>query len=386
MLILKKINSLYFFILLYGFSYMCNAINGTFMPLYLNSIGYSKTFVGILLSLAPIVAIVGQPTWGTLADRSKNKNTILKLLILGNVLTILFISFSDNFFYLLLVLTCFTFFQTSLNPMTDTITLEYSTKAKWHFGHIRLAGTLGYCFMAVLAGFLLRKNINLMFPLYSAFAIAAFVIASFLPRIKGYQSEGKKVYLWSLLRDKKLVLYISFALIIQITLGYYNSFFGIYFQSLGASRSLIGTASFISGISEVPFLLFAHRILGKVKIEKALIFAGFAAVFRWFFLALSSSTHVVLLLQLLHGLIYIVIAVSLATYINSSVPKELKASGQALNAIVGTGISRVIGSLLGGYLSDIFGIRNMFFANSFLVLLAVVIWGCIFFRPKTKSL
>jgi PPP family 3-phenylpropionic acid transporter len=382
----KKINSLYFFILLYGFSYMCNAINGTFLPLYLNSIGYSKTLVGILLSLAPIVAIIGQPTWGILADRSKNKNTVLKLLILGNVVTILFISISDNFFYLLLVLTCFTFFQTSLNPMTDTITLEYSSKVKWHFGHIRLAGTLGYCFMAVLAGFLLKKNISLMFPLYSTFAIATFIIALLLPKVKGHQLDGKKVYLWSLLRDKKLVLYISFALIIQITLGYYNSFFGIYFQSLGASRTLIGTASFISGISEVPFLLFAHRILSKVKIEKALIFAGFASVFRWFFLALSASTYVVLLLQLLHGLIYIVIAVSLATYINNSVPRELKASGQALNAIVGTGISRVIGSLLGGYFSDIFGIRNMFFVNSFFVLLAIIIWSYFFFRTKPEIL
>lgn len=385
MVTIKKVNSIYSFIFLYVFSYMCNAINGTFMPLYLNSIGYSKTSVGILLSLAPIVAILGQPTWGTLADRANSKNNILKILILGNVITILFIGFSNNFFYLLLVLLIFTFFQTSLNPMTDTITLEYSSGAKWHFGHIRLAGTLGYCFMAVIAGVILRKNIQLMFPLYSFFAVATFFMAVFLPKVKGHQTSGKKVYLWSLLKDKKLLSYISFALIVQITLGYYNSFFGIYFQSLGASRTLIGIASFISGISEVPFLLFAHKILSKVKTEKALLFAGIAAILRWFLLAMSSNTHIVLLLQLLHGLIYIVIAVSLATYINNSVPKELKASGQALNAIVGTGISRVIGSLLGGYFSDLLGIRNVFFANSFFVLCAVIIWSCFFFRSKENQ-
>jgi PPP family 3-phenylpropionic acid transporter len=364
---------------------MCTAINGTFMPIYLNSLGYSKTLVGILLSLAPIVAIVGQPTWGTLADRAQTKNSILKILALGNIFTILFIGFSSNFFYLLLVLICFTFFQTSLNPMADTITLEYASQSKWHYGHIRLAGTLGYCFMAVAAGLLLKNSIDLMFPLYSAFAVAAFLAVVFLPKVKGHPLQGKKASMFSLLKDKQLMLYMSFALVIQITLGYYSSFFGIYFQSLGASRALIGTASFISGISEVPFLLFSHKILNKVKIEKALLVAGFASVIRWLLLALSSSTYVVLLLQLLHGLIFIVISVSLATYINNSVPKELKASGQALNAIAGMGISRVIGSLLGGYFSDIFGIRNMFFANSFLVLSAVIVWGYLFYKPKADE-
>jgi MFS transporter, PPP family, 3-phenylpropionic acid transporter len=377
----------YFFIFLslYAFSYMCNAVYSTFIPIYLTSVGYNKTNIGILLSLAPIVAIIGQPLWGTFSDRAKTKNMVLKILILGSAFSVLFYRVSSSFFYLSFIITCFTFFQTSINPMSDAITLEYSQISKWKFGHIRLAGTIGYSLMAVLAGILLMKNLNRMFVIYFTLGILTFVAAVLLPKVKGHQSEGKKLAVWRVFQDRTLVLYILFALIIQITLGFYYTFFSIYYQQLGASRSLIGWGSFASGISEIPFLLFAHIILKKAKTHHALLFAGTAASLRWLLLGVVVNPYMVLLLQGMHGMIFIVISVSLATYINNSVPKELKASGQALSAVFGTGVARVIGSLFGGYLSDMFGIRRMFINNSIFAFAAVIAFAVIFSRMTTNK-
>ena len=375
-------NYFYVFILLYGFSYMCNAVYGTFIPVYLSFIGYSKTNIGILLSLAPIVAILAQPLWGTLSDRAKVKNTILKILIAGSALSVLFYRLSTNFFYLSFIITCFTFFQTSINPMSDAITLEYTTIAKWKFGHIRLAGTIGYSSMAALAGTLLMGSIYKIFNIYFILSVLTFGTVFLLPKIKGHQFQGKKFAIWSLFREKKLLIYMVFSLIIQITIGFYNTFFAIYYQQLGASNALIGWAAFISGISEIPFLLWAHVLLKKIKTHHALLFAGSLASIRWFLLGIVKIPYLVLILQSMHGLIYIVITVSLVTYINESVPKELRASGQALNGIFGMGIARVIGSLFGGYLSDAFGIRRMFLYNSIFTLAAVIIFGAIFYAHK----
>lgn len=379
----KQSKYLLTFIFLYVFTYMCNAVYGTFIPVYLNSLGYNKTYIGMLLSLAPIVAILGQPLWGTLSDRSKTKNTVLKILILGSAVSVLFYRVSNSFVYLSFIITCFTFFQTSINPMSDTITLEYAQASKWKFGHIRLAGTLGYSLMAVISGFVLVKNINNMFSLYFLLGVLALLAGILLPKVKGHQSEGKKLTLWSLFKYKRLILYMSFGLIIQITLGFYYSFFSIYFQQLGASRPMLGWANFVSGISEVPFLLFAHVILKKVKTHNALIFAGSAAALRWLLLGSVTNTYLILLLQAMHGMIFIVISVSLATYINESVPKELKASGQALNGLFGMGVARMIGSLLGGYLSDVFGIKQMFVYNSIFAFSVVIIFAL--FMMKLNS-
>jgi PPP family 3-phenylpropionic acid transporter len=166
-----------------------------------------------------------------------------------------------------------------------------------------------------------------------------------------------------------------FALVIQSTLGYYYTFFSIYFQQLGATRTLIGWSNFIAAMSETPFLLFAHIILKKLKTRYALILAGAAAAIRWLLLGMLISPYAVLLFQILHGMINIVITVSLATYVNDSVPGGLRASGQALIGLICSGISRIIGSMFGGYLSDIFGIKNMFTYNSILTFITVILFA-----------
>lgn len=379
---LSKSNKKYFlvFILLYAFSYACNAAYSIYIPVYLSSVGYSKTNIGVLLSLAPIVAIMGQPIWGTLSDRSPSKNRVLLILITGSTCSILFYNLSINFFYLSFIITLFTFFQTSINSMSDAITLEYTSSTKMKFGHIRLAGTIGYSLMSVIAGSLLMKNINRMFTLYFIAGLLALGTALFIPKVNGHQSEGKRLHFWALLNNKKLLLYMAFALIIQTTLGYYYTFFSIYYQQLGASKSLIGWGNFVSAMSELPFLLFAHILLKKFKTSQALTLAGIAAALRWLLLGITVNIHAILIMQVLHGVINIVVTFSLATYINESVQKELKASGQAFSGLVCTGISRIMGSLLGGYMSDVFGIKNMFICNSILVLAAVIIFNLVYKR------
>ncbi|OPZ67605.1 MAG: Major Facilitator Superfamily protein [Firmicutes bacterium ADurb.Bin467] len=59
--------------------------------------------------------------------------------------------------------------------------------------------------------------------------------------------------------------------------------------------------------------------------------------------------------QALHGLGYIAISVTMALFISRSVPKELRASGQALNSVFSFGLARVIGNALGGLAADAFG-------------------------------
>jgi len=373
------------FILVYIFTYMCSAIYGTYIPVYLSGIGYNKTSIGVLLSLAPIIAIAVQPLWGILGDRSKSKNTILNILILGSAISILLFKVSTSFIFLSLAVTLFTFFSTAINPMSDAITLEYSYIKKWKFGYVRLAGTLGFALMSILSGMLLAKGISRMFYIYFLLGIVSLILALFLPKVKGHQTKAKRVPMWSLLRDKKLLLLITFAFIIQITISYFGTFFGIYYVQIGANKKLLGIAFFISSFSEVPFLLFSHKILKKVKPQHAIIFAGIACSFRWLILGTVSNIYIILVSQALHGLGFIIIMVTLAIYINDHAPQELKASGQALIGIVNAGAAKIIASLGGGYLSDMFGIKQMFINNSILVVIAVIVFGIIFYK-RDKSL
>jgi PPP family 3-phenylpropionic acid transporter len=81
----------------------------------------------------------------------------------------------------------------------------------------------------------------------------------------------------------------------------------------------------------------------------------------------------------MHGMNFVVLTFSMATYINKEVPKELRASGQTMNGLIGLGLSRIIGSMGGGFLSDLVGTRQVFLYVAILDFIAVAVFGSIFF-------
>lgn len=368
------------FLGLYGVSYMGNAVYGTFMPVYLKNIGLSHTSIATLLSFGPLIAILAQPVWGNIGDRSESKNSVLQILLLGSAITVLLFPLSNQYIYLLMIICLTTFFQTSIYPLSDAITLEHLSRTKWAFGPIRLAGTIGYAFMSVAFGMIAKRNISSIFLVYSIVMLVAIIISIQLPKIKGHQSHRKKVSLLVLLKNRKLMLFMLLNFIVQITLGYYYSFFPIYFQQLGGDSGLLGLSMLFSSISELPFLLFGDKIIRRFGIPAVLLGTAFFAGLRWLLLYFVHNPYLVLPIQMLHGLIFIVLMVTLAIYINQEVPKELKASGQTLNGLISLGLARIIGSMAGGVASEFVGMRDVFLYSAVVAFVTFIVFAFIFVK------
>ncbi|MBT2658325.1 MFS transporter [Bacillus sp. ISL-18] len=370
------------FLCLYAVSYMGNAVYGTFMPVYLKSIGLSQTSIATLLSFGPLIAVLAQPLWGSIGDRAESKNRVLQVLSLGSSVSILFLPISNQYLYLLTIICVVTFFQTSINPLSDAITLEHLARTKWNFGPIRLAGTIGFAIMSVAFGIVAKKNINSISIVYSLVMLFTLIICTQLPKIKGHQSSKNKVSLSVLLKNRKLMLFTLLNFIVQITLGYYYSFFPIYFNQLGADNRLLGWSMLFSSISELPFLLYGHKIIERFGIPVVLVATAFFAGLRWLFFYFVHNPYLVLPIQMLHGLIFIVLSVTLAIYINQEVPKELKASGQTLNGLLSLGLARIIGSMAGGIASEYIGMREVFLYNAMVAFLTFLVFIFIFLKES----
>ncbi|WP_246315832.1 MFS transporter [Paenibacillus foliorum] len=361
------------FLLFYVVIYMANAVYGTFIPVYFQSIGATSTQIGLLLSLGPLVAVLAQPVWGSIGDRARTKNSVLRVLIIGTGVVILLFPLSTHYVYLLIMVCLFTFFQTSIAPLSDAITLEELDKQKrWSFGPIRLGGTIGFAIMSLLFGWIAKSHINSLFVTYAIIMFISVILLSKFPAATGYQSSGKKMNIGILFRNRKLMIYMGINLVLQITLGYYYTFFPVYFHNMGGNSFLLGWSMVISALSEIPFLLYSGRIMKRVRITHILLVASIATALRWFAFSLSDNPYWVLPAQVLHGLIFIVLSVTMAMYINQEVPKELKASGQTLNALLSAGIARIIGSFGGGIASDAFGMKNIFYYNAWIALACTI--------------
>ncbi|MFH5181883.1 MFS transporter [Paenibacillus sp. TAB 01] len=228
-------------------------------------------------------------------------------------------------------------------------------------------------------------NIGYMFPVYALIMFGALLLLTRFPRISGYQSAGSKMQIWVLFKNRKLMTYMGISLVLQITLGYYYTFFPVYYRQLGGDSVLLGWSMVISSLSEIPFLLFAQRILKRIRIPHILLISSVAASLRWFSFYFTDNPLWVLPAQVLHGLIFIVLSVTLAMFINQEVPKELKASGQTFHALLSLGVARIIGSFAGGFASEAFGMRSVFLYNAWIALACVLVLVMVAAREKQSE-
>ena len=176
-----------YFFAVYFLLYAGNGIFGPFIPVYLSGIGFGEKAIGSLMAIGPFVAMAAQPLWGYVGDRRKYKNTVLQGLILATALVMLAFPLFHSYIYVFAVMAFFTFFQTAIYPLNDAITLESIEPRGWKFGPIRMAGTLGYAVMAVMAGLLVKDNTSRMFPVYFILFLITFGVVFMLPRVKGHQ-------------------------------------------------------------------------------------------------------------------------------------------------------------------------------------------------------
>ena len=152
-------------------------------------------------------------------------------------------------------------------------------------------------------------------------------------------------------------------------MGYFYAFFPTRFLELpGATGALLGWANLISALAEVPFLLVGDRVFRRWGAAGTVAVATLALCARWLLTGLGESIWALFAAQLLHGLGYIAISLSMALYIQSAVAREARASGQALLNVFCYGLARVLGSWLGGAAARAFGEAGGFIACALLCL------------------
>lgn len=381
----KKERYPFYFFIFYLLIFMSGGVFNTFLPLYFKEKGFDQTSIGTLLAIGPFVAILAQPLWGLVCDRAHTKNNVLRLLMIGSVISAILLRLNDSILYLCFGMAALAVFQSPIFSVNDSITLEYLQDSKWNFGPIRMAGTIGFAAAALGGGFFARKDTDIIFLLFAVVMILSAFTSLAIPKIKGHQSNGNKVSIWVIFKNREFVILMSLNLIFSITIGFNGNFFAIYYRQLGADNSLVGWVTFITAIAEIPFLFFADRILGRFGTKKILIVSLLVTSLRWFLQYVVTNVYGLLAINVLHGMNYIVFAYSLATYINDRMPKELRTTGQTINGLIAGGLAKIIASIGGGALSDAIGTRPIYLYMAILDLLGVVVFSFLFFSKSYET-
>lgn len=348
--------------------YITNCMYQSYMSLYYTSLNFKSGQIGAINAGVAVASLIAQPVWGVCGDRVSSQSRLLGILALTAGAIALTFRLSKDFLPLLLLAGLFSCFYTAIQPMGDAVVLKKLEEKRQPFGPLRLAGCVAFAVAGMIFGRLLDGADGARFvPVYVAALCAVTAVATLsLPNTPGGQcSHGRRISFAELLKEKELMRLLALMTPVQITMGYFYTFFSPHFVSLpGGDGSLLGICYLISAVGEIPFLLLSDKLFDRFGPGRLMLVSAAALTARWLILSVSRSVPIVMASQLLHGWGFIVMTVCMAKYISRTVPEELRTSGQMLLAIVSFGIARVMGNLGGGILADVIGRQRVFLLAS----------------------
>lgn len=335
-----------------------------------------------LVAATPMMALCCQPLWGRAADRLRWRNSAL--LVMGAVSTavILLLPLSTRFAWMLAMNGLYAAFFTAFQPLSDSIVLEDLRARGAPFGYVRLMGSAGFAVTNLLLAGWLEGRFQVVPYVTAGLGLMLTLSALVLPRARGHQRGRLKVPLWHALRAPGMVPLLLMTVTLMLAMGYFYSYFTLHFTALPGGRAgLLGLGYFISAFSELPFLIFSDRLYRRFGTGRLMVFSAAFLTVRFTVMGLAGHAGWLLLSQVLHGGGFIVITVSMAKYINDTVPDELRAAGQMLLGVVAFGLARVFGTFAGAWVSRLSGgTSGGFRAMAALCLLAFLAGALYFFR------
>lgn len=340
--------------------YGANSIYQGYISLYYTQLGFSNAQLGLISAATALATLLFQPIWGALGDRMRRRRRLLVFLSLASACVLPIAALGRGF--VLQICTAFAFYALFCNllPLGDTLLLAGGDGC---FGAYRLAGGASFAIVGALFG-LIAHRFDEQGALWCAAALLLLtaVAALFLPDAPGQPRDCKNPFVT--LKDKHFLAMLALLLPLQMTMGYFYTFYAPWFKEIGGGEALLGLGYFISAASEAPYLLLSERIYRRFGAECPMCISALLMALRWLLLGFARHPSIALLSQILHGGGFIVLSVSMAYWISEHVPSSLRASGQALLNMATFGIARITGNLLGGCLARGLGRGGAFLAAS----------------------
>lgn len=375
------------YFLYYALFFSGISVYSNFFNMYFSSVGCSSAQIGFISAAGPVATILGQYVFGRITDRLRGraKTLLLFSLYIISAAILLFYGRSSAFLFLCAISMLYTFFNSPIQQLSDAATLDYCAAYGKSYNHIRMGGTVGYAVMALLVGTVVSiGGMNSIFACCIAVWLLSGALSLILPTSyarrapepseKSSEPDGEKLPYYKLFTPGMTVIFIT-NLLVYIPIAYYISFFTIYLRdAAGGDTSVVGWVMLIAVLCEIPFLLFAAKIEKKLGTTAIICISCVGMFVRWGAYSLAESVPLLLAASCLHGMTNITMLYCSVTYIRRSVHPSLRASGQTTLGIITYGISRVVGNLIGGQLTDTLGIGGVFRLFSFIPLIAAAFY------------
>lgn len=353
------------------------ALLGALAPywgLYLKEQGFGAIAIGQLMAIFAGTKIIAPNLWGWLADKSNQRIRIVRLGALATIITFSLIFYSSQFWWVAMVMACFSFFWNAILPQIEVITLNHLSDppATERYSLIRLWGSIGFIVTVIGGGFLFDRVSVTLLPWILLLLMVSIWLSSLLfkdKRVDLVAGHGPKLF--TILKRKEVWVFFLTCFLMQVSHGPYYTFFSLFLEAEGYSRTAIGWLWALGVIAEVLVFLVMHLLMSQLGARRLVLLSLALGVFRWVVVGYCVDNIVLLVFtQCLHAATFGTFHAAAMHIVHGYFKGAYAGQGQALYSSISYGVGGAVGSLASGYLWDYFSPSITFAAASAVCLVA----------------
>ena len=342
--------------ILYFLVFCCTAAWLPILAEYLKDRGLSGIKISMVLNVTPVMMLLVQPFYGTLADRLGYKKTLLFSTGLAALSYVGYLV-EGGFIYLLVITIFMSLFYNTIQPILDSLSLQLSKdNPKFSYGTLRIAGAAGWSFTSFITGhFIENIDTSVIFIIAAISMLLTFLFAfSIAIRQEKIELDTGPLFgnLREVLSDRKLIILLIAIFLVSIGATTIWNFYSIYMEEIGASHTLIGYGLSFQGLCELPFFYFSARIIRRFGLRNTFLFTIIVTGIRLLLYSIVHNPRAAIPIELLQGISWSLFWVVCVEYVNSLVREEWRVTGQSLLYAVYYGAGFIVGNFWTGFLMD----------------------------------
>ena len=342
-----------------------------YLPLWLKSLGLSITTIGLLTAVQSLTRILAPYGWGWLSDHSTDRINLLRYCAGAALVCATGLFFQMGLVWLAVVLLCMFIHTSAMMPMSEAALAQWvSSEGTFNtkrYGRIRLWGSIGFLVTVFVAGAWFDHQGMESFPAWAVGSLIALNISVWwLPKHREVirHDEVSPPVLGVLKLAKVRWFFAAVFCHVFAHIGIYV-FLSLYLDALGYSKTMIGILWAISVATEIVWFFTQSRWLPLFSLSAWLVICACVMVLRMCLTAWWADALLALwIAQMLHAVTFATHHTVCISILTKHFPGRLRGRGQALYASIGYGIPGVLGALLGGLLSERFGLASIYAASN----------------------
>jgi MFS family permease len=377
-----------------GFSSFAAIVPFVIIPLY------ARTYLGATLFQASIiigtlfgVTSISSVIMGSLSDEIGRRKPFLIMSMLGSAVIFLVIPLMGSSLHLILLMAVFGFISAGFVPCIMGMVSEISSKTEKgkNLGYLNTTTSLGWAVGSFLSGLIVDLfNFAMSFYLGSFLAVLTVVLTILLLKETKTADVGKdRNFKKALIALKKRFSFSTSgegAYLKENGLNWfyvsaflrYSAYWGsfalltIFFASL-VSTTWVGILLFINmglqGFLMTPVGKLSDEKLGRKPI---ILFGLFGTTVVLSLYALSYSLYLLIIAQVLNAFVFACIYTGGSAFVSDISPqfKHNEAMGYLNSSIT---LGAVTGTIIAGFMAEIFGLRTMFLILAILPIIGALI-------------